>query len=47
VILLRPIVVQGEGTWSQDLIQTQRQIQDMDPDNLSSINRGARSGAAR
>jgi MSHA biogenesis protein MshL len=47
VILLRPIVVQGEGTWSQDLIQTQRQIRDMDPDNLNSFNRGGGSGAAR
>lgn len=40
VILLRPIVVQGEGTWSQDLMQTQRQIRDFDPANLNSANFG-------
>jgi MSHA biogenesis protein MshL len=40
VILLRPIVVQGEGTWSQDLMQTQRQIRDFDPANLNSSNFG-------
>jgi len=40
VILLRPIVVQGEGTLSQDLMQTQRQIRDLDPANLNSANFG-------
>lgn len=33
VILLRPIVVKGDSTWNQDIMESQRSIQNMDPQN--------------
>jgi MSHA biogenesis protein MshL len=31
VILLKPTVVQGNENWSQDMMESQRRIQDLDP----------------
>jgi MSHA biogenesis protein MshL len=30
VILLKPTIVQGQGTWNNDMLDTQRRMQDMD-----------------
>ncbi|MES2538384.1 MAG: secretin N-terminal domain-containing protein [Pseudomonadota bacterium] len=35
VILLKPTVVQNDSTWTQDMLETQRQIQELDPRTLS------------
>jgi MSHA biogenesis protein MshL len=35
VILLKPTVVQNDSTWTQDMLETQRQIQNLDPRNFS------------
>ncbi len=35
VILLKPTVVQNDSTWTQEMLETQRQIQDLDPRTLS------------
>lgn len=37
VILLKPIVVQGDGAWTQDMLESQRQIQNLDPENVSRL----------
>ncbi|MBC7500957.1 MAG: pilus (MSHA type) biogenesis protein MshL [Herminiimonas sp.] len=31
VILLKPTIVQGDAAWSQDILESQRRIQDLDP----------------
>lgn len=33
VILLKPIVVQGDSTWTNDILETQQRIQALDPKN--------------
>lgn len=35
VILLKPIIVQGDSTWAKDMLQTQTNIQALDPRNLA------------
>jgi MSHA biogenesis protein MshL len=37
VILIRPIVVQGESTWTQDLLDTQQRIQGLMPPPISGL----------
>ena len=31
VILLKPTVVQGDGSWAEDMLESQRRIQALDP----------------
>lgn len=38
VILLKPTVIQGDNNWTQDILDSQRRIQNMEPQNLSEKN---------
>lgn len=38
VILLKPTVVQGNGTWAQEIGEAQRRIQSLEPRNMQGLN---------